>query len=172
MKRLVIVAGVILAVGLVTVLLARRDSAAAHPPSVPDASLLFLSTTNLPGGSFVSLCLSDSTSQQIALVPEAFELRIADAWTRAPLTPGGRTAASNWSGLKNELKPGESCTFLVPPPTNAGAWRLVFMCQERSAMVDPVTDTVRHLADTNAAKTGLRQYSGRRYHVASPEVRL
>ncbi len=33
------------------------------------------------------------------------------------------------------------------------------MCQEQKLVVDPVTDAVRRLTDTNAIKTQLRQYA-------------
>jgi hypothetical protein len=172
MKTQAIVACLVLALALTIVLLTRRGGVVAIAGSSPasEASLLLLGPTNLPAGTFARFCLSNSTREQIACVPEALEQLTAGTWVQAPFNPGSRSAAANWTGLKNELKPGEACTFLVPPPTNSGRWRLVFMCQERSPVVDPVRDTVRHLTDTNAMKTGLRQYSGRRYHLTSPEV--
>jgi hypothetical protein len=76
----------------------------------------------------------------------------------------------DWIGVPEELEPGKAVSFMVPPPTTNGAWRLVFMCQERARLKDPVTDTARHLIDTNAAQVQDRQFSGRRYYVSSPEV--
>jgi hypothetical protein len=172
MKTPVIVACLVLALALTVVLLIRRGGVVAVAGSAPssDASLLLLGPTNLPAGTFARFCLSNSTRQRIACVPEAVERLTGGSWVRTPLMGGGSGAVANWIGLKEELKPGEGFTFLVPPPTNAGPWRLVFMCQEQFPVVDPLTDTMRHLTDANAMKTGLRQYSGRRYHLTSPEV--
>jgi len=105
-------------------------------------------------------------------VPEAIEQGGAEAWARTRLTPmtGKASAVRDWIGLQEELRPGEAFIFLVPPPTTIGAWRMVFMCQEQAQVIDPVTDTVRHFTDTNAMKTQLRQFSGRRYYASSPEV--
>ncbi len=89
---------------------------------------------------------------------------------RTPLTGKARAAAGHWIGVQEELMPGESFTFLVPPPTTNAAWRLVFMCQEQQLVVDPVTDRVRHATDSAARESQLRQFSGRRYYVSSPEV--
>ena len=115
-------------------------------------------------------CLSNSTMAAIGCVPEAFEQFTTDAWVRTPLTGRWSSAARDWIGVREQLKPGEAFTFLVPSPTTVGAWRLVFMCQEQAQVIDPVMDTVRRLTDTNAIKTQLRQFSGRRYYVSSPEV--
>ncbi len=95
-----------------------------------------------------------------------------------PNTPG---RPQNWfpeidSGQRRasrrlkRMEPSEAFTFMVSPPSTGRAWRRLFMCQEQKLVVDPVTDTVRHLTDTNAIKTQLRQFSGRRYYVTSPEV--
>ena len=169
MKTPILVACLVLALALMIVLLTRRGSAASGASSASGASLLLLGPTNLSTGSFVGFCLSNCTREEIACVPEAFEQQTQGEWVRAPVTASGSTGMRNWIGLKEELKPGGAFTFLVPTPTNAGLWRLVFICQERSSVVDPVTDTVRHLANTNARNT--RQYSGRKCHVTSPEVR-
>ncbi len=75
-----------------------------------------------------------------------------------------------WIGIPEELKPGEAITFMVPPPVTNGTWRLIFMCQEQKLLIDPVTDVVKHLTDTNAANHQLRQFSGRRYFLRTPDV--
>ncbi len=171
MKTPVIVACLFIVLALTIALWARRGGAGARPGSATDAALLLLGSTNSATGiSFVRFCLSNSTKAQIACLPESFEQLAGGTWARTPVSGMGSSAARNWVGLKEALKPGESMTFLVPPPTNAAPWRLVFMCQERETVIDPLTDTVRHLTGTNAMKTQLRQFSGRRYHVTSPEV--
>ncbi len=169
MKRLIILACIVVALGVSVVLLARRGSVAARPVPARDASLLLLGVTNLPTGSSAVFLLRNSTGTHIACVPEAIEQRIAGAWVRVPLT-GKASAVRDWIGLQEELKPGEAFTLLVPPPINGTSWRLVFMCQEQSQVVDPVTDLVKHLTDTKAVKNQLRQFSGRRYYISSPEV--
>ena len=75
-----------------------------------------------------------------------------------------------WIGVPEELKPGQAISFLVPPPTNSQTWRLVFMCQEEKTLTDALTNIVRHLSDTNAARVQSRQFSGRRYSVTSSEI--
>jgi hypothetical protein len=131
---------------------------------------MLLGVTNLPSGSFAIFCLSNSTGTHIACVPEAFEQPGAGVWVRTPLTGRASRAVRDWIGVPEELKPGEAVTFMVPPPTTSGAWKLVFMCQEQAPLTDPITDTVRHLTDTNAARVQSRQFSGRRYYVTSPEI--
>jgi hypothetical protein len=121
--------------------------------------------TNLSAASFAVFCLTNGTRMHFVCVPQAFEQVRASAWVRTLLT-----RRRDWIGVREELKPGEGFTFMVPPATTNGTWRLVFMCQEQARLIDPVTDTVRHLTDTNALKTQLRQFSGRRYYVTSPEV--
>jgi hypothetical protein len=115
-------------------------------------------------------CLTNGTRAHIVCVPEAIEQVSAGAWVRTPLTGGARRPGRDWIGVQEELRAGEAFTFLVPPPTTGAPWRLVFVCQEQSPVVDPVTDTVREHTDTNAMITELRQFSGRRYYVSSPEV--
>lgn len=169
LKRLLIIACLVLALGGCVVLLARR--AAAVRASLPqNATLLLFGVTNLPAGSFAVFCLSNVTTMHLACVPEAVEQVRAGGWVRMPLTGRATRALRDWIGLREELKPGEGFIFLVPPPTTNGTWRVVFMCREQAPLIDPVTDTVRHLTDTNAMKTQLRQFSGRRYYVTSPEV--
>ena len=148
----------------------KRGSVVARTSWSRKASLLLLGVTNLPAGNFAVFCLSNSTGTHIACVPEAFEQASAGAWVRTPLTGRASRAVRDWIGVPEELKPGQAVSFMVPPPTTKGAWRLVFMCQERTRLIDPVTDTARHLIDTNAAQVQDRQFSGRRYYVSSPEV--
>ncbi len=147
------------------VLLAWR--AAAEPQN---ATLLLLGVTNLPVGSLGVFCLTNGTTGHMACVPEAFEEASATGWVHRALGGRAKPAGRDWIGVREELEPGEAFTCMVPPPSPGRAWRLVFMCQEQQLVVDPVTDTVRHLTDTNAIKTQLRQFSGRRYYVTSPEV--
>ena len=170
MKRVISVACLVLALGVIIALLAKRDSTTARLSPARDASLLFLGVTNLLTGSFAMFCLSNCTRAHIACVPEALELVSAGAWVRTPLTGRASHAVRDWIGVQEELRPGEAFTFLVPPPTTSGAWRLVFMCQEQAQVIDPVTDTVRHLTDAKTRETQLRQFSGRRYYTSSPEV--
>ncbi len=146
-------------------LLARR--AAAEPQN---GTLLLLGVTNLPVGSVAVLCLTNGTAGHIACVPEAFKEASATGWVHKALSGRGRPAVRDWIGVPEELEPGEAFTFMVRPPSTGRAWRLVFRCQEQQLVVDPVTDTVRHLTDTNAIKTQLRQFRGRRYYVTSPEL--
>ena len=103
-------------------------------------------------------------------MPEAFEQPRASAWVRTPLTGRASRTVRDWIGVPEELKPGQSATFMAPPPTTNGTWRLVFLCQEQALLIDPATDMARHLTDTNVMKTQPRQFSGRRYYVTSPEV--
>lgn len=170
MRRLLVTACLVLALGGITVVFAILGRRGARGPLSQDASLLLLGMTNISAGTFGVFCLSNGTRMHIACVPEAFEQPSASAWVRTPLTGRASPAVRDWIGVREELKPGDGFTFMVPAPTTNGAWRLVFMCQERTLLVDPVTDTVRHLADTNAMKTQLRQFSGRRYYVTSPQV--
>ena len=170
MKRLIVVACLVLALGVSILLLARRGSAVARQSPARDASLILLGVTNPLTGSLAIFCLSNSTTAHIVCVPEAFEQLDGAAWVRTPLSGRASYRVRGWIGVREELKPGEAFTFLVPPPTAVGTWRLVFMCQEQAQVIDPVTDTLRHLTDTNAVKTQLRQFSGRRYYASSPEV--
>jgi hypothetical protein len=170
MKKFIIVAGLLLALGVGIILLARRGGTVARSSPVQDASLLLLGGTNLPTGSFTIFCLTNGTMAHIVCVPEAIEQVSAGAWVRSPLTGKARRAVRNWIGVQEELRPGGAFTFLVPPPTNAATWKLVFMCQEQAKVIDPVTDTVNHITDAKSRATQLRQFSGRRYYPTSPEV--
>jgi hypothetical protein len=169
-KKLIIIVCLVLTLGLGVVLLAKRVRAVAGSSLTWDASLLFLGFTNHPAGSFAVFCLSNSTWAHIACVPQAIEQAKAGTWARTPLTGAGSRALRDWIGFRDELKPGEAFTFQLPRPTNGAAWRVILTCQEQSPVVDPVYDTVRHLTDTNAMNNQLRQFSGRRYDVTSPEV--
>jgi hypothetical protein len=160
----------VIALGVSILLLARRGSAVARQLPTRDASLILLGVTNPPTGGFAVFCLSNSTRAHIVCVPEALEQLTGAAWVRTPLSGRASRRVRDWIGVREELKPAEAFTFLVPPPTAVGPWRLVFMCQEQAQVIDPVTDTLRHLTDTNAVKTQLRQFSGRRYYVSSLEV--
>jgi hypothetical protein len=170
MKRLIIIACLVLALGVSIMLLARRGGAATRSSPAQDASLLVLGVTNLPAGSFTMFCLSNGTRAHIVCVPEAFEQAGAGAWVRTPLTGQASRAVRDWIGVQEELGPGVTFTFLVPPPTTSGAWRLVFMCQEQAPVIDSITDTVKHLTDAKARETQLRQFSGRKYYSSSPEI--
>jgi hypothetical protein len=142
----------------------------SSPQFERDASLLLLGFTNRPAANSAIFFLTNNTRAHLACIPEAFEQIQAGTWVRTSLTGYGSRVVRNWVGVKEELLPHEAFTFSVPPPTNGGTWRLIFMCQEQTQVVDPVVDTVRHITDTNAMKTQLRQFSGRRYDVTSPEV--
>ena len=170
MKRLIIIACALLALAGGLALLVKLNRDAPRAALSRDASLQFLGVTNLPAGSFAVFCLSNCTAAHISCMPEAFELATQGAWARTPPSGKAGQIVRTWLGLREVLQPGEGFTFMVPPPTTNGSWRLVFMCQEQARLIDPVTDTVRHLTDTNAAKTKLRQFSGRRYYATSPEV--
>ena len=139
-------------------------------PIARDASLLLLGNTNLSGHSFAILRLTNGSRAHIACMPEAFEQASAGAWVRTPLVNGANRALRGWIGVREELKPSEAFTFLVPPPTTNSVWRFVFMCQEQATLVDPVTDAVRAVTDTNALRNQLRQFSGRRYYATSPDI--
>lgn len=166
MKRLILIACLVFAlVGSIV----KWGSVTARTSRAREASLQLLGVSNLPAGSFAVFCLSNSTGTDIACVPEAFEQPIAGAWVHTPLTGRASRTVRDWIGVPEELKPGKAVSFMVPPPTNV-AWRLVFMCQERARLIDPVNDTARHLIHTNAAQVQDRQFSGRRYYVSSPEV--
>ncbi len=143
---------------------------AGSPRSDRDASLLLLGFTNRPAPSSALFCLTNNSRAHIACVPEAFEQLNAGTWARTPLTGKASRAVRNWIGVEEELRPHQGFAFFVPPPTNRGPWRLIFMCQEQTQLVDPVVNTVRQVSDTNAIKTHLRQFSGRRYYVTSPAV--
>ena len=168
-KRLVVFVCLVIALAGGFALLARRGSPGRNLPA-QNAALIFCGFTNLPAGSFAAFCLSNGTAAHFACVPEAFEQANAQGWLRAPLTTGSRRGPRDWMGVPEELSPGQAATFLVPPPASNGAWRLVLLCQEQARLVDPVTDTVRHLTDSNATATQLRQFSGRRYFVTSPAI--
>jgi hypothetical protein len=163
MKRLLTTVCLVLALGGIVLLLARRTRGPGQ------ASLLLLGVTNLPSGNFAVFCLSNGSGIDIACVPEALEQASANTWTRTPLTGRASLAVRDWIGVPEEVKPGQSVTFMVPPPSTNKSWRLVFLCQERARLIDPVTDTVHHLTDTNAMQTQGRQFSGRRYYATSPE---
>lgn len=169
MKRLILIACLVLGLVGSIALLIKRGRVAA-PPASRDALLLLLGVTNLPAGSFAVFCLSNSTGTAIACVPEAFEQSSAGSWVRTPLAGSPRGAVRDWIGVPEELDAGKAVSFMVTPPTTNGTWRVVFMCQERARWIDPVTDAGRHLIDTNAAQVQDRQFSGRRYYVRSPEV--
>lgn len=170
MKRWLIIVCLVLALGGSAVLLARRGSGSSRTSSSPDASLLLLGLTNLSAGTYAVFCLSNGTRMHIACVPEAFEQAGPSVGMRTTLSNLGGRNARDWIGVPEELKPGQSVTFMVPPPTTNKTWRLVFQCQERGVLVDPVTDAVRHLTDTNAMQTQDRRFSGRRYQVTSHDV--
>lgn len=170
MKRLIPVACLILALGVGIVLMAKRGSAVARLSPARDASLLLVRVPQPPTSGFARFCLTNGTRAHIACVPEAFEQTSAGTWVRAPLTGGAKRAVRDWVGVPETLGPGEATTFLVPPPTTPGPWRLVFMCQEQAQVIDPVMDAARDVTDAKARSTDLRQFSGRRYYITSPEV--
>ena len=170
MKRVALIGCLVLLLGAIVVLLAKRLGFATGRSEPRDASLICLGVTKLPKGSFAIFCLSNSTGQDVACVPEAFEERNAGGWVRMPLTRGARGGVRDWIGVPEELRSGQGTSFLVPEPTTNSTWRLVFMCQERARLMDAVTDTARHFLDTNAAQVRERQFSGRRYYISSPEV--
>jgi hypothetical protein len=161
----------IVAIGVGVVLLARWSGVAVRGSPPQKATLLFLGPTNLPAGSYAVFCLTNETKTPLACVPEAVEQASTNGWMRTSLNGTGGRGMRDWIGVPEELKPGQGFTFLVPSPDSNGTWRLVFMCQEQARLIDPVTDTVRHLTDTNAMQSKIRQFSGRRYYVTSPEVR-
>lgn len=161
---------VLVALAAAVVLVATRGSTVARPLPARDASLLLLGLTNFPRGSFAIFCLSNSTRMHIACISAAFAEASAGAWTSTPLTGRASRAVRDWLGVPEELKPSQAVSFLVPVPTNSGAWRLVFMCQEQTPITDAMTNIVRQLTDTNAARLQSRQFSGRSYFVSSPQI--
>jgi hypothetical protein len=171
-KRIIVVAVLLVVAGVAVSIafLADRSRVASHQPPIRDASLLFLGVTNLPTGKFAVFCLTNGTRAPIACIPEALESKTGETWTRQSLMSKGSRFVRDWIGVREELKPRQAFTFLVPSATNTGPWRLVYFCQEQAEVVDTVTDTMRHLTDTNSRRTGLRQFSGRSYSVFSPEV--
>jgi len=171
MKRSISI--VCLAVALVvgTVLVLRQSARGIRPSYLQDVLLRFVGFTNVPTkGQHAMFCLSNSTTAHIVCVPDSIEQSNAGAWVPTPLTGRARRTVRDWVGVKEELRPGEAFTFLVPPPTTNGAWRLSFLCQERAIITDAASDLVRHVTDTNAAAHQDRQFSGRRYFVTTPEV--
>ncbi len=171
MKRIAVGAGLLLVLGMLAVLFVKWGGAKTGPSAPQVATLLHLGSTNLNSLNFAVFCLTNGTSAHFACIPEAFEELNEGIWIRTPLTGRARRVVGNWIGVGEELQPGQAFTFFVPPPTTGAVWRLVFMCQEQAPIIDPVTDTVRHITDTNAVRTNLRQFSGRRYYVVSPQVR-
>ncbi len=170
MKRFLLIAGLVLAIGGVVVLFGRRGGDAVKPALPRDASLLLVGFTNLPSGSFAVFCLTNGTKAHFACVPRALEEFRGSVWVPTALTGPASRQLRNWIGLREELKPGEAFTFMVPPPTTNETWRVVFMCQEQMPLIDPGTDLARHLTDTKAVKSDLRQFSGRMYFVTSPAI--
>src|SRR5690242_6447888 len=130
MKRLLTVVSLVVVLGAVVVLLSMRGRVRA--PLSPDASLAFLDMTNLAAGKFAMFSLSNGTLHHIVCIPEAFEQDSTNTWVRTSLTGRASRPVRSWLGVKEELKPGEAFTFMVPPPVTNDTWRLVFMCQEQS----------------------------------------
>ena len=170
MKRLLTIVLLVLVVGAVVIFLFVRSGIRARASARQDASLLCLDMTNLPAGRFAVFSLTNGTGHHIVCIPEAFEQAKTNTWVRTSLTGRGSLQVRNWVGVREELEPGESFTFMVPPPITNGTWRLVFMCQERALVVDSVTDTARQLTDSKSRNNNLRQFSGRRYYITSSSV--
>lgn len=146
------------------------NAQAGEPAPTRDATFTLLGVTNIPAGHFVAFCLSNSTPAHFACFPQAIEVADTNGWRLISLTGKGSGRLRKWIGVPEELQPGQAATFMVPTLATKRAWRLVFGFQEQKPFVDPVTDAVRHLTDTNAAKYQDRQFSGRKYFLKTPEV--
>jgi hypothetical protein len=171
MKKPIVIACFAVALIMCMVLVLRQRVTEVQPLHRQQALLLFVGFTNGSAkGDYAAFRLTNSTRAHIVCVPESIEQSNAGAWVITPLTGRAKRRVRDWVGVKEELRPGEAFTFLVPPPTTNGAWRLSFLCQERATLTDAASDLVRHVTDTNAAAHQDRQFSGRRYFVTTPEV--
>lgn len=170
MKKAVIIGCLILVLGAGILVIVQRGRSRAAPSRPQNAALLLLRPPAAASNSPVQFCLTNGTGARVACIPAALEQRSGEAWVRLPLTGGGSRALRGWVGVPEVLGPGEARNFTVPAPAATGAWRLVFMCQEQTAVADPVIDTARRLTDAKARSNGLQQFSGRRYEVTSPEL--
>src|SRR5262249_11034332 len=153
MRRFVLVTCLIVVICGCSVLLFWWGGLAGRNSQLQKASLRFLCLTNLPAGSFAVFCLTNCTRAHLACVPEALEQARTNGWVRTPLNGTASNALRDWVGVQEELGPHQGFTFMVPSRATTGTWRLMFECQEHTVLIDPVTDTVRHLTDTNAMKT-------------------
>ncbi len=170
MKRIAVGIGLLLVLGMLVVRLAKSGGSKTRSPAPKDASLLYLGPANRNNQNFAVFCLTNGTKTHFACIPEAVEELNGSTWVRSTLTGNASRLLRAWIGLREELEPGQAFAFYVPPPATGAVWRLVFICQEQARIIDPVTDTVRHITDTNAARTNIRQFSGRRYYIVSPQV--
>lgn len=106
----------------------------------------------------------------IACLEEAIEFETTNGWVRRQLQGLVDSPIHAWIGRQAELGPGRAFTFLVPPPTTNGAWKLEFLCRERDRLWDTYDDVVRTGMSGNAGAAHPRYYSGRSYRLTTPEV--
>ena len=171
MKRLIVVAGVILAVIVGLVLLLRGKPTAPLPSPDQDAKVLLVGFTNIPPkGRFAMFTFTNGTQRPIVVTADAVEEFVSGAWRRSELRGRARRWIAAWVGFREYFRPGEGCVFFVPPPVTNVSWKVVLHCQERAPIIDAGRDAVRHITDTNAAAHQDQVFSGRKYVVITPQV--
>jgi hypothetical protein len=157
------------AIAAVATMLRRPADSGADAPQ-RNLTVLSLGVTNdAAGRAFAQFQLTNSTRGEVGIFVEAIDQLSSNEWDRTLLQGPSRSWINEWVGeRKNILSPSGTYTFAAPAPVTNAAWRIVFRCVERQTVRDRSRELM--IGFTNSSARNDRMFSGRSYHLITPEV--
>ena len=172
------------------VFLLRRDPGSDTSQVPTGASLTFLGFTNLSvQGDIAVFLVTNAGPECVSFDPDAFEYSESGVWITNSLRnqrrdrwlywyhdPNGRVILGSWYDFGGLLEPGASALIGAPVLVTNTPWRLHFYCVEEATGVEGVVDRGHALAMhtasvvTNGMARNQRIFSGKRYHLISPNL--
>lgn len=185
-----LLATLIAAALVLAVVLVRVYSVPRLGPAALGVRLAFVGLTNVPSrGRFAVFIVTNAGPERVAFDPDALEYRVPQGWATNSLRnqtrrdwlcwhqdPAGGLKLGKWDDFGSDLRSGMSVRFGAPVTITDAVWRLDFYCVEQATGVQGFRDRVGDLVQrtvsviTNGVARDETTFTGRRYHLLSPEI--